>query len=151
MIIVDDLFEVFYGTDLELNRLKKVEIGINFVSRTEKNNGVSAIVEQLPDVKPLEVGLITVAGGGNSVLSSFIQDKPFYSGRDLFCLRARKSMSLREKLFYCLCIKANQYRYSYGRQANRTLKSLILPDNIPEWVYSSELIQTIRERVKRDL
>lgn len=150
-MIVDDLFEVFYGTDLELNRLKKTEIGINFVSRTEENNGVSAIIEPLKDVKPLDAGLITVAGGGNSVLSSFVQIKPFYSGRDLFCLKARKPMTLREKLFYCICIRVNQYKYSYGRQANRTLKSIKLPDRIPSWVYSKELLQSIRERMKSDL
>ena len=53
-MIVDDLFEVFYGTDLELNNLKKSNTGINFVSRTEKNNGVSAIVESIKNTKPLE-------------------------------------------------------------------------------------------------
>ncbi|MHB8545744.1 MAG: restriction endonuclease subunit S [Nitrosotalea sp.] len=149
-MIVDGLFEVFYGTDLELNQLKKTENGVNFVSRTEKNNGVSAIVEPLKDVTPLDAGLITVALGG-SVLSTFIQIKPFYSGRDLICLKPRKPMTLREKLFYCMCIRANQYRYSYGRQANRTLKFLKIPDKVPSWVYSKELLQTIREKMKSDL
>lgn len=150
-MIVDDLFEVFYGTDLELNSLKKTDSGINFVSRTEKNNGVSAIVEPLKNVKPLDAGLITVAGGGNSILSSFVQVKPFYSGRDLFYLKAREPMTLREKVFYCICIKRNQYRYSYGRQANKTLKSMKLPTKIPVWVYSKDLVQNIRERIKSDL
>jgi hypothetical protein len=42
-----------------------------------------------------------------------------------------------ELLFYCCCIRANQYRYSYGRQANRTLKQLQIPSRtaIPRWVY----------------
>jgi len=146
-MIVNDLFEVFYGTNLELNNLKKSNIGINFVSRTEKNNGVSAIVEPIKDLEPLDAGLITVAGGGNSVLSSFVQVKPFYSGRDLFYLKARKQMTLREKLFYCMCIRSNQFKYSYGRQANKTLKSIKLPDEIPSWLYSKELVQTIRKRI----
>lgn len=132
-MIVDDLFEVFYGTDLELNLLKKTKVGINFVSRTRRNNGVSAIVEPLKNVKPLDAGLITVAGGSSSVLSSFVQNKPFYSGRDILCLKPKKSMTLAEKLFYCICIKTNQYRYSFGRQANKTLKFIKLPE-IPNWV-----------------
>ena len=149
-MIIDDLFDVFYGTDLELNRLTKSKIGINFVSRTAKNNGVSAVVELLKDVKPLDAGLITVAGSG-SVLSTFVQIKPFYSGRDLFCLRARKPMTLREKLFHCMCIQENQYKYSFGRQANRTLKLLELPEEIPSWIYSEELLQTLRTKIQSEL
>ena len=137
-MIVDDLFDVFYGTDLELNRLKKTKFGINFVSRTSRNNGVSAIVESLKNIKPLEAGLVTVAGGG-SVMSSFVQNKPFYSGRDILCLRSKKQMSLSEKLFYCLCLRENAYKFSYGRQANKTLKLLKLPDTIPSWVYKNKM------------
>ena len=132
---VSKLFDVFYGTDMELNHLEQVKNGINFVSRTSKNNGVSAIVKKV-DVEPLEDGLITVAGSG-SVLSSFVQIKPFYSGRDLFCLRSRKKMDLQTKLFYCLCLKTNDYRYSYGRQANKTLRDIDLPDKLPKWVKES--------------
>jgi hypothetical protein len=42
-----------------------------------------------------------------------------------------------ELLFYCCCIRANRFRYSYGRQANRTLKQLMVPamSAIPRWVY----------------
>ena len=35
-----------------------------------------------------------------------------------------------------MCIKSNAYRYSYGRQANKTLKNIELPDTIPDWVYT---------------
>ncbi|MCL1875702.1 MAG: hypothetical protein FWF87_05535 [Synergistaceae bacterium] len=48
-------------------------------------------------------------------------------------------MSLSEKLYYSMCIKANSYRYNYGRQANKTLKDINLPDYIPEWVYDVEI------------
>lgn len=133
-MIVDDLFEVIYGTNLELNKLKKSKHGINFVSRTSKNNGVSARVELLKDVKPIEAGVITVAGGG-AVMEAFVQEKPFYSGRDLFYLKPRKEMTISEKLFYSMCLRKNKFKYSYGRQANRTLKFLIIPDKIPDWVY----------------
>jgi hypothetical protein len=43
-------------------------------------------------------------------------------------------MSLSEKFWWAICIRANRYRYNYGRQANRTLADLILPDVIPAWV-----------------
>ena len=48
----------------------------------------------------------------------------------------KKEMSLQEKLYYCMCIKTNAYRYSYGRQANKTLRDIELPDIVPNWAYS---------------
>ncbi len=135
LVKVSSLFEVKYGVNLELNKLILDDEGVNFVSRTANNNGVSAKVQLLPDVQPIEAGVLTVAGGG-SVLETFLQPAPFYSGRDLYFLRPRHAMTVEQKLFYCMCIRANKYRFNYGRQANRTLKDLMVPgmDQIPDWV-----------------
>ena len=130
---VHKLFDVSYGTSLELNHLKKTDDGINFVSRTSTNNGVSANVELISGIDPFETGLITVAAGG-SVMSSFVQSKPFYTGYHVFCLKPKTKMSLQKKLFYCMCLRANKYKFSFGRQANRTLRDLELPDKIPSWI-----------------
>ena len=43
-------------------------------------------------------------------------------------------MTLQEKLFYCTCIQKNAFRFSYGRQADKTIKDIDLPDTVPEWV-----------------
>ena len=135
MVELQEIFEVKYGVNLELNKLKKTLNGINFVSRTAKNNGVSAIVESLDKIKPIDAGVITVSGGG-SVLEAFLQPKPFYSGRDLYYLIPKVDLSDAQKIYYCSCIRANKYKYSYGRQANRTLKNLLVPslNQIPKWV-----------------
>lgn len=140
MIKVSDLFDVKYGVNLELNALRLDPNGINFVSRTAKNNGVAARVELISGVIPLPAGTITVAGGG-SVMESFLQPEPYYSGRDLYSLTAKLSMSDAQKLYYCLCLRANRYRYNYGRQANRTLSDILLPspENIPGWIDSVSL------------
>ncbi len=135
---INELFDVQYGNSLELINLTECEAentdSVNFVSRTEKNNGVSGIVEQLTDLAPFEAGLISVAGSGNSVLSSFIQTKPFYTGFHVFILRPLSPMSMVEKLFYCYTIRLNQYKYNFGRQANKTLKDLLIPSEMPdEW------------------
>lgn len=132
---VIDLFDVRYGVNLELNALKQTPDGINFVSRTSKNNGVSAKVQLIEGVEPIPAGTISVAGGG-SVMESFLQTEPYYSGRDLYFLTPRVTLSDQEKLYYCMCLRANKYRYNYGRQANRTLKDILIPspDEIPEWV-----------------
>jgi hypothetical protein len=135
LVRVDDIFEVAYGVNLELNALVRDPNGINFVSRTARNNGVSARVRSVKGVKLLPAGSLTVAGGG-SVLETFVQPEPFYSGRDLYVLHPRVDMSLEQKLYACMCIKANKYRYNYGRQANRTLREIRIPDprNLPSWV-----------------
>lgn len=129
------LFQISYGNGLSFNAMKKTNNGINFVSRTRKNNGVSGIVEKYKNNEPFKSGLITVAVSG-SVLESFIQIKPFYTGYHVMVLKPKKEMTLNEKQFYCLCIKHNKYKYSYGRQANTTLKNLELPNQIPEWVHT---------------
>lgn len=124
---LSELFKVKYGVNLELNALEKASNGINFVARTAKNNGVSAHVKRLVYVEPVPAGTISVACGG-SVLESFLQSEPYYSGRDLFYLTAKTEMSDELKLFYCHCLRMNKFKYSYGRQANTTLPSLQVPN-----------------------
>jgi len=132
---VKDLFIPHQGNGLELIHIGEVgKSDINFVARTSQNNGVVAQVDKIEDIEPFPAGYITVALGG-SVLSSFVQLKSFYTAFHIMALEPKKAMSLQEKLYYCMCIQANAYRYSYGRQANKTLKDIELPDTVPEWVY----------------
>ena len=126
---VSDLFNVKYGINMELNTCIETTYddpeGIAFVARTAENNGVSAYVKKVEGKKPQPAETITVAGGG-SVLSTFVQKRPFYSGRDLYLLISKEEISLKVKMFISTVLFSNQYRYSYGRQANKTLPDLIL-------------------------
>lgn len=146
LLKISELFEVHYGTNLALNALEEVEqkdkSSVNFVSRTTKNNGVSAFVKILPNLAPLPAGLLTVAVGG-SVLETFVQDEPFYTGRDMYYLVPKREMSISEKLFYAFCIRANKYRYNYNRQANRTLRDLKIPENLPTWFDKNSIEQQL--------
>jgi hypothetical protein len=137
---LDQVFELRYGHSLELNALTRVEApeGVNFVSRAMGNNGVTARVSV--DIEPAEPGELSVALGGNGVLSTFVQPEPFVCGRDVMILKAKNpSMTLPEKLWWARCIWENRYRFSYGRQANRTLGSLLVPSKVPAWVLSTKL------------
>jgi hypothetical protein len=139
---VSDLFTIDYGQSLSLNKLNQVADGegIAFVSRTAKNNGISAWVSKIDGIEPLPDGLLTVClRSRNYALSTFVQPRPFYCGYHIYVLTPRKSMSLRQKLWWAKCIEANRYRYNFGRQANRTLESLTLPDEIPDWVEEVEI------------
>jgi len=135
LVALSKLFSVTYGVNLELNKMIHCPSGIPFVGRSERNNGVTGRVKQLSNVTPNPSGTLSVAGGG-SVLATFLQLEPYYSGRDLFYLTPLVDMTNNQKLYYCACIRVNRYRYSYGRQANKTLKDLLLPamNEIPAWV-----------------
>lgn len=134
LVKISDLFEVTYGVNLELINLNEVsersENSLCFVLRTENNNWVSAFVEKSDDVKPISAGTLTVAGGG-SVLATFLQPYEYYSGRDLFYLTPKRRMDEREMIYYSICIRRNKYRYSYNRQANKTLRDLFIPEKVP--------------------
>lgn len=143
MVAVRDLFDVAYGQSLELNRLTQVAApdGVNFVSRTSRNNGVSARVRVPKGVMPSPAGCLSVALGG-SPLSTFYQPEPFVCGRDVAVLTPKRTMTVGELLWWAHLIHANAYRYSYGRQANRTLADLALPTKIPP--YASRVIERAR-------
>ncbi len=132
---VSDIFDVKYGNSLSLLDLEKDSNCVNFVSRTEKNNGISAKIKLINGVEPSPANTISVAVGG-SVMSSFYQQEPYYTGYHLMVLKPKIKLSEKEMLYYCMCLKANKYRFSYGRQANKTLKDIKIPaiENIPKWV-----------------
>ena len=142
---VYDIFDVRYGHSLELNVLEHSSPanGVAFVSRQMGRNGISAYVTPIDDVEPAPAGDISCALGGNGVLTTYVQEADFYCGRDVAILRPKIPLTKQQILFYCLCIKANRYRYSYGRQANKTLAKLTVPsiDEIPDWVASVDLDQ----------
>ena len=108
----------------------------------------------MDDVEPNSANTISVAGGG-SVLATFFQQEPYYSGRDIYILIPKKHLSEVEMIFYCYCIRKNKYRYNYGRQANKTLKDILIPEVIPvEWQnLSFEKVNSLNEEplLKADL
>lgn len=147
---ISELFEVRYGINIDLNKCEETDEAdqeaVNYVSRTSENNGVTARVKLIEGKEPQVAGLITCAGGG-SVLSTFLQEEPFYSGRDLYLLIPKYSMSRRAKLFIITVIEANKYRYNYGRQANITLPNLELnlptKGSCPDWDFMDSYISNL--------
>lgn len=152
--LVKELFDVVYGVNLELVNCIETDRNdpeaVAFVSRTESNNGISAYVKPVPGVEPQPKDTITVAGGG-SVLATFLQTQPFYSGRDLYLLYSKENISRKTKLFLVTIIKANKYRYNYGRQANVTLPILrlrlpITSDGKPNWRWMESYMDSLHSK-----
>lgn len=143
MTKVSDLFDIQYGHSMELNRLRRTTIGegIAFISRQTGNNGISAWVEEVPGQVPAPSGELTCALSGNGVLTTHLQEQPYYTGYHVARLVPRVAMNKAQLLFYSMCIRANRYRYSYGRQANRSLKDLVVPNlnALPSYVKASDV------------
>lgn len=135
---VDSLFDVHKGHQLALNRVVRAENArdaIAYVSRTHRNNGIVAWVGKLDGIAPANAGDISVClRSRNHALSAFVQPRRFYTTYHVAVLTPKTAMSVQEKLWWCLCIRANRFRFHFGRQANRTIGSLLLPDDLPVWV-----------------
>lgn len=134
LVKISDLFDVKYGNSLELINIEQCKTtdfhSIPFISRTEKNNGVSAFVYKMIDIDPNPSHTLSVAVGG-SVLSTFYQPLPYYTGFHVLILQPKRKMNVTEMLYYAKCISSNKYKYNYGRQANKTLKDILIPQNPP--------------------
>jgi len=140
MVKVKDYFDLKYGVNLEFFNMEEDSKGIPFVARTEKNNGVVGRVKLIGGINPNPPNTISVSCGG-SVMASFLQEEPYYSGFHVLYLTPKIKLDKRELLYYCMCLKQNAWKYSYGRQANKTLKNLEIPPkkDIPPWVYSIKI------------
>lgn len=145
---ITDLFDIKTGTNLDLNKLKIDEKGIPFVSRTKENNGISARVKKNPNIKTLPSGSITIPTVG-SILECFIQLEEYYSSQNIFYAVSKQEISLNSKFYIITLIRANQFKYNYGRPADKTLKNITIPlpvkdDNV-DWVYIDNFMKNIME------
>ncbi|MDR2526907.1 MAG: restriction endonuclease subunit S [Rickettsiales bacterium] len=145
---IKDYFDVSYGNSLSFAEMEEIADGIPFVSRTDKNNGISGIVKEIESIKPNPANTISVAVSG-TILESFLQKESYYTGYHILILKPKLDFTDIELLFYCMCIRANNYKYSYGRQANKTLRDIVIPNRneIPQWVYETEIKKPIKEAI----
>jgi hypothetical protein len=104
---VSDIFDVRYGHSLELNALEQstAKDGVAFVSRQIGHNGISAYVTPIDDLDPAPAGDISCALGGNGVLTTYIQERQFYCGRDVAILRPKVNLTKQQVLFYVYALR----------------------------------------------
>ena len=127
------IFDIKYGNQFDLNKMEFDVDGINFVSRTSQNLGIVAKVTRYKDVDPYSAGKITVTLGGTYLLSAFVQLEDFYTAQNIKILTPLRPMNEAEKIYYCIAIGRNRFRYSsHGREANVTLDRLLVPERMPD-------------------
>lgn len=132
MAKITDIFDVWYGVNLEVVNCEIVDRDIPFVSRQSVNNGVVCHVKRIDNVEPNPSHTLSIAVSG-SVLSTFYHDYEYYSGRDVYIARPKIQLNKYQMIYYAYIIEQNKYRYNYGRGANRTFRNLEIPsfENMP--------------------
>ena len=71
----------------------------------------------------------------------------------MVALIEKRPLTIRQKLYYCLCINANKHRFSYGRKpkgARFSSLEIPAPEEIPAWVETVELPQQYTGKAKSD-
>ncbi|MCL2627723.1 MAG: restriction endonuclease subunit S [Oscillospiraceae bacterium] len=129
-----------------LTKADMIEGDVNFIGAISDNNGVRQFIDVEPMGKP---NCITVNYNG-SVGEAFYQNKPFWASDDVNIFYANGWLLNKYiAMFIITAIKANRYRFSYGRKwtLDKMKDSLIkLPqssDGSPDWAYMESYIKAL--------
>lgn len=148
---LSDLFYIYSGSKLDFGKQEISENGINFVSRNSNNNGVVGRVVLEDGMKVYKKGDITVPLGGSYLLSAFVQDEDFVTAQNVNVLRSKKHMKDIEKWFYCYVLRMNRFKFSaFGREVNKYIQDIEIPDAIPNWVYKTEFKLPKTNNIKKE-
>ena len=137
---LSDMFEIMYPKTLIYSDMIPDKNGINFVSSQGKNNGIVGRVQEVDGIKIYPKGCITVPLKG-SVLMAHLQPQKCYVAHQIAVLLPKKSMSIQEKLYYVTLIRHNSYKYNYGRQADKTIGDIYIPNGE---IYNTDRTKSLR-------
>lgn len=162
--MVSDLFDSIYKAKAYTkDEVVEVDKGLNFVSRTDSNNGVDILVDKSAPYDGLEAAdCITI---GDTTATCYYQNKDFIAGDHMVVLRA-KWLNQKRGLFVRTLFAKESVRYCYGRAfrmdliKNTLLKLPIQRDNegkpivdnnytysnkgyIPDWQFMEDYIDSL--------
>lgn len=136
-----DIFSIHKGK--RLTKADMIDGTLNYIGAISENNGVR---QRIDANKLFDGNYITVNYNG-SVGEAFFQDKPFWASDDVNVLKLKNHMLNESLALYLLTvIKANKYRFSYGRKWTlekmlHTEISLPVDDaGEPDWLYMQDFI-----------
>lgn len=155
----EDLFYIDMGTKLDKVKMTENNTTINFVGRANANNGITACIDLIDNIKPYKAGCMTVSLGGEYLGSCFIQPKDFYTSQNVIVLIPKHEMSLNVKQFISTMIfKESRSHYkAFIDELNRHIKtdfSFYLPvneDNKPDWQFMDDYMEKIKNKSKNIL
>lgn len=142
---LDDLFDIKKGK--RLTKADMIEGNDNFLGAISNNNGVR---QKIVADKLWNPNCITVNYNG-SVGEAFYQSEPFWASDDVNVLYAQKWWELNRynALFIVTVIKANKYRFSYGRKwtlekmKDTVIKLPSQKDGKPDFEYMEQYVKAL--------
>lgn len=146
-----DIFDINSGNKFDRSKMSMAAPSVNFVGRSSENNGVTAFVDEIQEVKPYKEGNLTVALGGEYLGSCFVQDYPFYTSQNVNVLIPKEEIDIFSKMFIAHLIRyesANNYK-AFARELNAHIKTdfvIKLPVNdlgTPDYSFMSRYIKSL--------
>ena len=141
-----DIFDtIIIGKSIDLNKLEEGDI--NYVGRTEENNGITAKVSKYNNQEPYKGNCITVPMVGNALKSTY-QNSPFYVSQNILILRSR-NLNKYNAMFFNAIIRMDEFRFCYGRTLSidrfkqLTIKLPTTPEGEPDYQFMEDYIKTL--------
>jgi len=141
---LSDLF--FFKKGKRLTKEDMNEGDTNYIGAISDNNGV----RQRIDAQPLHMPNCITINYNGSVGEAFYQAEPFWASDDVNVLYPRGwQLNKHIAMFLVTVIKANRYRFSYGRKwtLEKMKESIVkLPatrDGSPDWDYMEDYIMSL--------
>ncbi len=140
---VNELFNLKKGKRLTKAHMTRGQVP--FIGAISSNNGQRECIGQ----KPRHEGVTITVNYNGSVGEAFYQDTPFWASDDVNVLYPRFAMNRYTALFLATVIKANRYRFNYGRKwhLNRMkatiLKLPVNPQGNPDWAFMENYVKSL--------
>lgn len=153
----DLLFSIDAGNKFDKSKMNVSNPEVDFVSRSNNNNGISCVVDRIDSVEPYKAGNMTIALGGEYLGSCFIQKNDFYTSQNVNVLIPKWDMSDYVKRYISLIIfkESRTYYKAFEDELNRHMTtdfSILLPIEAtgnPDWVYMENYIKLIEKKAQK--
>lgn len=154
-----DIFNIDSGNKLDKIKMDTSTGDVNFVGRSNANNGVTQKCKRIEGIEPYPEGCLTLALGGAYLGSCFIQNEPFYTSQNVSVLIPKIDISDLSKQFIATAIfieSQNNYQ-AFIKELNSHIKkdfSIKLPckpDKTPDYGKMELYMKNIESAVKSSL
>lgn len=155
----ENLFTIDSGSKLDRVKMTEENPTVLFIGRSNNNNGITALVDEIKGLSPYEAGNLTLSLGGEYLGSCFIQEKPFYTSQNTIVLKPNRNIPKLAKQFIATSIfRESRHRYkAFIDELNRHIKtdfSFYLPvreDETPDFEYMENFMKNFSVRVSSNL
>ena len=153
LVPLSELFTVENGVSASIllrSKFKKNDNWIPFIRPSyRQSTSIDAYVNKylVAQEKVYPKGTLYVSTDGQgSHTYAYVSVSEFVPNSNVAVLKPKRPMTLREKLFYAMCISRNRFKFSYGRKPKgEKLESIMLPLSISKSYNEMALLDYLRK------